>query len=146
MQFLALFIAFVAGIAMAVQGSVNAALAKIIGLLESTFVVHIAGTLTVILLLYLLRLGRGDIGKIVRAPWYLYLGGLFGVIIIYAVVTSITRLGVASATTAIIVGQVGTALIIDHFGLFGLERVPFCWTKGIGITLLAVGARLMLVK
>jgi transporter family-2 protein len=60
------------------------------------------------------------------------------------VVASIPRVGVALATTAIIVGQVATALLIDHFGWFGLEKMPFTWWKAAGLVLLAAGARLML--
>ena len=44
MMFLvALLLAFIAGVAMAVQGALNTGLGKIIGLLESTFVVHVIG-------------------------------------------------------------------------------------------------------
>jgi len=146
MPVIALFVAFIAGVAMAVQGSVNAVLGKIIGLLEAAFVVHAVGMAVLILALLVLRFGHGNFGSLSQAPWYLYLGGLLGVIIICGVVASIPRLGVAIATTAIIVGQVGTALVIDHFGLFGLEKAPFTWMKAAGIALLALGARFMLMK
>jgi bacterial/archaeal transporter family-2 protein len=146
MFLMALLLAFIAGVSMAVQGSLNTGLGKIIGLLESTFAVHIIGLATVLLALFVFRLGRGDLGKFQEAPWYLYLGGVLGVIILYTVVASISRVGVAAATTAIIVGQVGTAVLIDHFGFFGLERIPFSWFKVGGLALLALGARLMLVR
>ncbi|MDH7576670.1 MAG: DMT family transporter [Bacillota bacterium] len=141
---LPLIFALVAGVTMALQGSLNSALGKVIGLLEATFIVHVTGTLTLIILLFLLQLGRGDLGRWAQAPWYTYLGGLLGVLIIYAVVASIPKLGVAVATTLIIVGQVSTALAIDHFGLFGLKAVPFTWWKVFGLALLATGAKLML--
>ncbi|NLN06547.1 MAG: DMT family transporter [Firmicutes bacterium] len=146
MILLALFLAFAAGIAMAFQGSLNTGLGKIIGLLEATFIVHLVGLAILTTLLFLFRLGQGNLSKCGTAPWYLYLGGALGVVIIYAVVASMSRVGVAAATTAIIVGQVGTALVLDHFGVFGLERVPFSFLKVAGIILLAAGARLMLVK
>ncbi|NPV28717.1 MAG: DMT family transporter [Firmicutes bacterium] len=141
---LPLFFALIAGITMALQGSLNSALSKVVGLLEATFIVHVTGTLTLIILLFLFQLGRGDLGRWAQAPWYTYLGGLLGVLIIYAVVASIPKLGVAVATTLIIVGQVSTALVIDHFGLFGLKAVPFTWWKVLGLALLATGAKLML--
>ncbi|MCR3922212.1 MAG: DMT family transporter [Firmicutes bacterium] len=146
MYLIALLLAFIAGIAMAVQGTMNTGLGKIIGLLESTFVVHVIGTLVLLLLLFILRMGRGDLSKIPNAPWYLYLGGVISVIILYTVVASISRVGVATATTAIIVGQVGCALLLDHLGYFGLEKIPFTWCKAGGVALLALGARLMLMK
>ncbi|MBO8169778.1 MAG: DMT family transporter [Thermoanaerobacteraceae bacterium] len=139
----ALIIAAIAGAAMAVQGSLNSVLGKTVGQIEATLVVHIIGTLVVVLLV-LFKLGNGDLSKLNQAPWYVYLGGVINVLIIYGVVASIPRVGVALATTAIIVGQVSTALVIDHFGLFGLEKVCFTWYKCAGLILLAVGARLML--
>ncbi|GFN22957.1 DMT family transporter [Thermanaeromonas sp. C210] len=142
-MFLALIIALVAGVAMAVQGSLNAALAKITGLLQATLVVHLTATIATALLL-LWPLSPGSLGKITQTPWYLLLGGLIGVLITYGVMASISRAGAALATTAIIVGQVTMALIIDHLGLFGLNKIPFTWWKALGLVLLAAGARLML--
>ncbi|MDN5346463.1 MAG: bacterial/archaeal transporter family-2 protein [Clostridia bacterium] len=128
---------------MALQGSLNAALAKITGLLQATLIVHLTATIvTGVLLLF--PLSPGSLGKALQAPWYLFLGGFIGVLITYGVVASIPRAGVALATTAIIVGQVTTALLIDHFGFFGLEKIPFTWWKLLGLVLLALGACLML--
>jgi transporter family-2 protein len=64
--------------------------------------------------------------------------------IIYLVAASIPAVGVCNATTAIIVGQVLTAVIIDHFGGFGLNRVPCSWNQLAGVALLAVGAKMLL--
>ena len=72
------------------------------------------------------------------------IGGLLGVLIVWGVVSSIPKLGVAVATTSIIVGQTLTALIMNHFGLFGLNPAPFTWLKGLGLVLLAIGAGLLL--
>ena len=139
-----LVLALLSGLSMAIQGSLNTALGKIIGLWEATLTVHIIGTATVAAIIFLTPLAKGDLEKLNHAPWYTFFGGVLSVIIICLVVASIDKLGVALATTAIIVGQVSTALAIDHFGLFGLEAVPFTWWKGIGTVLLAAGALLML--
>jgi transporter family-2 protein len=141
---LSLLLALTAGITMAFQGSLNAVLSKAVGLLEATFVVHLVGTITIVMTLLLLRLGKNGLVQIGQAPWYAMLGGVLSVVIIYTVVASISKLGVATATTAIIVGQVSAAVLIDHFGMFGLRQIPFTWWKLVGITLLATGAKLML--
>lgn len=145
MDWIAIFLAMAAGIAMAVQGSLNAILGKTVGQMEATFFVHIIGTLATGVVL-LVGLGKGNLGKFMEAPWYAYLGGIISVLIIYGVAASIPKVGVAVATTAIIVGQVSTALLIDTFGLFGLSKVPFSLLKFGGLVLLAAGARLMLGK
>jgi transporter family-2 protein len=141
---LSLFLALVAGITMALQGTLNTVLGKAVGLLEATFVVHLVGTITVVTVLLLLRLGKNGLSQIGQAPWYVMMGGVLSVLIVYTVVASISKLGVSTATTAIIVGQVSTAVIIDHFGMFGLKEIPFTWWKLAGIALLATGAKLML--
>lgn len=146
LKLLALLIAAISGVTMALQGSINSALGKIIGLLEATFIVHVVGLILVSLLLFLFRLGDGNFQRYAEAPWYLYLGGVLGVIILYGVVRSIPTLGVAVATTAIIVGQVLTAALVDHLGLFGLGKVPFSWYRVAGTVLMASGAFMLLKK
>jgi len=140
---LPLLSAAIAGISMALQGSFNTVLSKVIGLMEANFVVHVIGTATLFLLLCF-GLGHGDLSRLGDAPWYAYLGGILSIVILYTVMASISKLGVAVATTVIIVGQVSAALIIDHFGLFGLRAIPFTWWKLVGVALLAAGAKLML--
>lgn len=136
--------AVIAGAAMAIQGSLNSVLGKVIGFWEATFVVHIIATLLVAIIIFIFSLNKGDFNNLVKAPWYTYIGGILNVIILYGVVVTIPKLGVANATTLIIVGQVTTAVIIDHFGFWGLEAVPFQWTKLIGVGLLAWGAKILL--
>jgi transporter family-2 protein len=70
---------------MAVQGSLNTALSKVVGLWEATFVVHATGTVVLLVVLFLLKMGRGDLGNWSQAPWYSYLGGVISVFIIYLV-------------------------------------------------------------
>lgn len=143
-RLLALLMACVSGSAMAVQGTLNSALGKVTGLFEASWVVHLSGLFIVSALLFILRLGAGSLREARSAEWYTLLGGPLNVLIIYLVVSSIPRVGVAPATTAIIVGQVVTAAAIDHFGLFGMKAISFNVTKGIGIVLLAIGAKLLL--
>lgn len=129
---------------MALQGSINASLSKFIGLLETTFVVHIIGTVILAILLFGFRLGKGNLSVLLEAPWYSYLGGVISVFIIYLVAASIPNVGVCNATTAIIIGQVLTAIAIDYLGLFSLAKIDFVWTQFAGIAFLAIGAKLLL--
>lgn len=145
-ELLFLGVALFSGILMAVQGSLNSALGKKVGLLEATFVVHFLGILLIGILLAIFCLQNWKWDSFKELPWYVYTGGFIGVGIVYAVAYSIPKVGVANATTAIIVGQVATALLIDQLGLFGLEKAAFTWVKGAGLGLLAVGAHLMLQK
>ncbi len=130
------------GALMAIQGTLNSLLGKVIGLLEGTFSVHLLGTITagVLLLIW----GNGSFSKIASVPWYAWLGGPIGVGIIFGVAVSIPKLGVGVATTAIIGAQLLTAYMIDHFGLLGMEQIPFNLCKLGGIILIVAGAKLLL--
>lgn len=139
----ALLLSALAGAAMAVQGTLNAALGKITGVLEATLIVMVTGTITSLLALYLLGMGKGNITRASNAPWYYFLGGLLIVLITYGVTASIPKLGVANATTAIVTAQIAAAVLIDHFGLFGMEPVSFSWWKLLGLGLLAAGTHLL---
>lgn len=141
-RLLYLVMAAAAGALMAIQGTFNSILGKIIGLLEGTFSVHFLGTITAGLLL--LFLGNGNFNKFSAVPWFAWLGGPIGVAIIFGVAISIPKLGVGVATTAIIGAQLLTAYLIDHFGLFGMEHIPFGLCKFLGIVLIVIGSKLLL--
>jgi len=138
-------IAALSGAAMALQGTFNAALGKILGLWESTLVVHLIGTMVALLILIAGGIGFGNLDKLSQVPWWAYLGGVLSVVIIYAVARSIPQIGVSNATTAIIVAQVSTAVLIDCLGIFGVKKIDFQWIDLLGIALLAIGARILLV-
>ena len=118
-----LLLAASAGALMAIQGTFNSVLGKIIGFLESTFTVHVTGALLAGIIL--LVAGNGHFSKAALVPWYAWLGGVIGVGIVLGVITSMSRLGVGLATTAIVAAQLLTAYLIDHFGWFGVEPIPF---------------------
>ena len=135
-----------AGMLMAVQGSINGQVSKVIGTLEGNFLMHSVGLAIIFLLLFVVGIGDGDWRKLPELPWYGYLSGLINVVIIYGVMVSIPRLGAAPATTAIVAGQVATAALIDWLGLFGLEKTPFSYTQAAGVAVLALGVKLLLTK
>lgn len=138
------FVAVVAGMSMAIQGSLNSVLGKIVGELEATLIVHIIALLLLGLILFIFHWGEGDLKKVASAPWYSYLGGILNIFILYGVMFSIPRLGVSNATTAIVASQVLTAVIIDHFGWWGLEQISVHWTQGVGLIFLALGVKLLI--
>lgn len=139
-----LLLAAIAGSVMAFQGALNALLGRIVGFWEAAFIVHGVGVAFAGLLLLFLK--SDGFSRLEQAPWYTWLGGILGVLIIYCVARAIPKVGAAPATTAIILGQVITAAVIDHFGLFGLTRLPFTWWQILGVFFLAAGGWCLLRK
>ncbi len=140
-----LAVAAISGAAMAVQGTFNSVLGKIVGVWESTLIVHLIGTVIVLLIMLVIGRGFDNFAKCSQVPWYAYLGGILNVIIIFTVVKTMPVIGVGNATTAIIVAQVSTAVLIDSLGLFGMKKYDFQYIDLLGIALLAIGARILLI-
>jgi len=144
-NWLYLILAAVSGSAMALQGTFNAALGKIIGVWESTLLVHVIGSLAALIIILILGMGFSNYAKMNSVPWWAFLGGILNVIIIYLVVRTIPQIGVGNATTAIIVAQILTAVLVDSLGLFGMKKYEFHYLDLLGIALLAIGARILLI-
>jgi transporter family-2 protein len=134
--------ATISGIAMAIQGTMNSSLSQKTSLLSATLVVHIIGTLVALVAVFAWRVPLLNYNWI-SVPWYLYLGGILSVLIVGLVAVSIPKVGVCNATTAIIIGQVSMAVLIDHFGWFGMDRLPWTSSQLLGIVLFAAGAKLL---
>ena len=142
-QIMSFVFAALAGAAMALQGTLNTAAGKVIGTAENTLVVHLIGALTIGVML-LCGLGKGDFSRFFEIPWYGYFGGVLSAVIIFAVIASMDQLGVGNATAVIILFQITAALVIDCFGLFGAEKIPFAWSRLFGVLLLLIGTKLVL--
>lgn len=140
-----LLLAGISGAAMALQGTLNGALGKVLGVWESTFIVHLIGLVTTLFFILVLRIGFANFSRLGEVSWYYYLGGFLNVIIIYTLVRSIPQIGVTNATTAIIVCQILSAVIIDSLGIFGMKKLEFHYIDLLGVALLAIGARILLM-
>ena len=141
-----LAIAALSGAAMALQGTLNTVLGKIVGTWESTLVVHVIGALASLLLIMVLGIGFSFFTKLSQVPWYGYLGGILSVVIIFTVVTAMSQIGVGNATTAIITAQLITALVIDCTGAFGMKQYSFHYRDLVGVVMLAMGAHILFLE
>ncbi len=67
------------------------------------------------------------------------LGGVIGAFITLTVILSMDQLGPAKSALIIVVSQLAVAYLIELFGLFGMEKVDFQWSKLIGMIVAVVG-------
>lgn len=81
-----------------------------------------------------------------RAEPWLWTGGLMGAIIVLGITFASPRIGTTSTIGIITAGNLATAVVIDRFGLFGLDRIAIGWPRIVGLVLLAAGAALTLKR
>jgi transporter family-2 protein len=136
-------LAIAAGAAAAMQAATNAGLSKSAGL-GPALVVN-----TVIVLIGATGLWAAMGAKTTFFPagtsWTLYLGGLFGFVIIASLAFVFPKTGAAYAVALMVCGQCVAALTVDHLGVMGMPRAPLTIQRVIGVALVAAGAVLVRV-
>lgn len=129
------------GIVVAVQPSINARLARIVGVLESSCISFAVGTAA--LFVVVLLVGRGSLRGVAAASWWELTGGLLGAFFVTMTIFVVPRIGTAASMAAIIAGQLATGLLMDHFGLFGGRHIPLDSSRMLGVLLLMAGGWLV---
>jgi bacterial/archaeal transporter family-2 protein len=137
-------LAVIGGMTIAVQGQINGGLGKKVGVIEGAFISFAVGTLG--LLFILLFFGKGNISMIGSVPKWQLVGGLLGAFFVIVQVLVVPKIGVSTTLIAVIVGQMILGAVIDHFGLFGGNRVPIDKQKMIAIVLLLFSLFLYIKK
>jgi bacterial/archaeal transporter family-2 protein len=132
---------FSAGIAIAVQPSINARLAQKVGVMESACISFAVGT--VALLLLVLIAGKGNLKGIGEAQWWEWTGGFFGAFFVSMSIFVVPRIGTAAAMSAVIAAQLTTGVLLDHFGAFGMKQIPLDLKRAVGCLLLVAGLALV---
>ena len=136
--------AIAAGAGVAAQAVINGRLRFILGApVWAATAQFVIGLIMLVSFAALSRQTIPAVADITRAPWWMWTGGLFGAFFILMAVVSTPVLGAALMLASSIVGQLGAALVIDHYGLFGGTVIPISSTRVIGIVLLAVGVILI---
>ncbi len=132
---------FVAGAAATVQPPINARLAEKIGVVHSATISFLVGTL--ILLFISLSVGRGSFRALGSVEWWQLSGGMFGAFFVALTILAVPRLGTGTVMAALIVAQLGTGLIFDNFGVFGMRQISFDLSRFIGVVLMISGVILV---
>ncbi len=132
-----ILMSIIAGAAMSFQGVMNTRLSEKIGLYESNAFVQ--GTAFILALIAVFIVGKGNFMEITNVSKIYWLGGVLGLIITVTVMMAIGSLSPTVAISVILVSQLLVAALIDAFGLLGSEKIPFDWTKYVGIALMIGG-------
>jgi len=135
---LMLIIMVCAGAAVALQPSINARLAQKSGLLESACISFAVGTLG--LVIALLISGKTNVRGLHETAWWEWTGGILGAFFVTATILAVPKIGTAATMAVAIATQLITALVLDHFGLFGFGGMQIDLKRSLGAVLLIIGA------
>lgn len=139
--YLAVGLAVLVGSLTTVQSAINTELGKHIGGVAAALVSFTVGTAT--LVGFYLVVGEGGLKNAAKAPVYLWVGGFLGAAFVYSMIRLIPIIGATSVVAGVIAGQLLLSIVIDQFGWFGLQKIAFDWTRGLGVILLLAGVKLL---
>jgi bacterial/archaeal transporter family-2 protein len=143
----AVSLALVAGLAGSIQVAVMGRFGERIGSFEALAANLIFSAIVATTVLLVLRQSLAGFGEALRSPWWYWVGGGgMGVVVVLTITVVTPRLGAAATIGLLIAGQLAMGVVIDRYGLFGVEKVPLTWPRALGVLLLAAGAVLALRK
>lgn len=145
-KYLVLLLVLAAGLSQPAQVAMHAKLAKTGG---SPFLAAIASSATALLIaigLWLASGSRGSFAQLAGAPWWAWLPGFVGVLVIVGGLLALPLSGVALVIAVMVFGQLTASLVVDHFGWLEVKRQPINAWRVAGVLTMFVGVLLMQKK
>lgn len=137
--------AIIAGISNPLQSASNSELLKRMDApIVAAFTVYLIASVCLLLAIPFVGFPvRSAVGKLAGAPWWIAIGGLCNVTFLLASLTITKKLGSGTFTTLVVVSAVVTSVLLDHFGLLGLETRSLTPLRGLGCALAIAGVVLI---
>ena len=136
-----MLLAMGAGACIALQASANGSFRKNLGdnpLFAAYF--SILGTfVTATATMLLLRPPAPGAAALRETPWWNWIGGPLGALIVLAGAALTARLGAALFIALVVGGQLLCSLLLDHFALAGLDEQPVTPGRLLGAALVVTG-------
>lgn len=83
-----------------------------------------------------------DVNQFANVPWWAFLGGLLGATFVSLSTLTVPKLGLTTATLAVVCSQMIMSLWVDQFGWFGVPVHPLNFSRVFAIALLIVAITL----
>ena len=138
-----ILLVFIAVAIVARQAPTNAILAKAGGSpVLAALISFMVGTVA-LFVIWIGSRNRPGVEAFHNLPWYAWIGGLYGAVFVGVAAYAAPKIGIASLITIGIAGQIGMALLLDHFGALGLSREPINLGRIAGAALVIAGVVLV---
>lgn len=128
-----------AGIGIPLLAALNAQLGARIGAPTAAAAVLFAVALSATLAATVLTGAQGGFPALAAQPPHLFAGGLLVAFYVLSITWIAPRFGVGNAILCVLLGQMLSAAVIDHFGLFNAAVRPFTAFRAAGLGMMAAG-------
>ena len=134
------FVSVFTGVRLAIMVSLNGGVSNTPGNYASSIIIHFIGLIGIILVLIFTK---SKIKNLKGIPFYMFSGGLIGVLTVLFTNASCSILGVSLTVSLTLLGQLVTSLVIDNFGYFNMPIVKFDKRKILGLVIIVTGIYVM---
>ncbi len=104
--------------------------------LATTVLFVVSGVISVV---YLAVSGNWPKSFSNNAPVYLYSGGAFVIFYVLSVTSIAPKFGIGNAISFVLLGQLISMALIDHYQLLGMPHNPITMTRFSGLVLMTAG-------
>lgn|SRR5688572_6052857 len=144
MRGLSWILGIVAGFGLTAQVGMNSQLRKVLqSANQAALISFLVGTVALIGLLVVMRTPLPARETLVAVPVWAWFGGLLGAFYVASSTIVAAELGATTLLGLALLGQLLTAMVVDHFGWLGLPEHPITWTRIAGVALLGMGVWLV---
>lgn len=105
----------------------------------ASLIVFVTGALVLVVMVAVTRPVLPSMSDVAAAPKTVWLGGVIATIYILAIVVLTPKLGVGTTTMLILIGQLATAVVLDHFGAFGTQQASMNLWRLAGLGMMIAG-------
>lgn len=131
-------IMLLAGIGIPMLAALNAALGQRLASPTAAAMILFTVALCASTAFWVIR-GGGGLAQAATAPKHLFAGGLLVAFYVLSVTFIAPKFGVGNAVFFVLIGQLISSAVIDHFGLFGARISPLDAKRALGISVMALG-------
>lgn len=132
------------GVGLVVQVGMNSTLRALLGSpVVAALISFLVGSLALAGYLLLTRTPLPVRAQLAQVPAWAWLGGVLGAFYVASSVIVGPRLGAATLLALVVLGQLGTSLVVDHFGWLGFAQHPLTLMRLFGAVLLFGGVLLI---
>jgi transporter family-2 protein len=140
MKWLSFPVALLAGAVITLQAGANSRLKEALGQpMPAMIVNYVIGFVAILGYTFASRASVPSLDKALQAPWWAWIGGIFGALYGIAAVILAHPLGASTLTALVVTGQLVCSVVLDHFGWFGFEVHPASWMRLAGCVLMVIG-------
>jgi transporter family-2 protein len=135
---------FICGMMIAAQGAINGRLSGALGgPLQAAIVSFSVGWFALLAINLFMGNRPPSFGSLTSLPWWIWIGGLLGAVMVASSATAVPKVGVAAWVSAVIAGQLAAAVLYDQLGAFGQIVRPATPLRLLGVGFLIAGVYLV---